>query len=171
MAPIVWRRRLWAGANVWTDNTSHASFGGSSIWGQVILAREDGVRMVLAHFIMTKISLRLCILRLAAMSWQEANIGTHSFAWGHNAQASGTASTALGYNVQVSGDNSTAMGRSTTASGFYSTAMGSDTTASGTSSTAMGSNTTRRWRPKHRMRTTAYGFVAQDGAPCACRIM
>ncbi len=102
--------------------------------------------------------------------WDDASIGTYSFATGYNATASGNYSTAMGSNTTAIGNYSTAMGYYTTAGsdysttmgyftlaqdkystamGFYtnamgsgSTAMGSQTLAKGSSSTAMGSGTT-----------------------------
>ncbi|MBL0175194.1 MAG: hypothetical protein IPP94_08035 [Ignavibacteria bacterium] len=99
-------------------------------------------------------------------SWNLANIGNYSAAFGYGTVASGSASTAIGQSATASGDNAfaagqvvtasgnaatafgygseasgtyaVAMGRSATASGDYSIAMGYATTASGESSTAMG---------------------------------
>jgi len=88
-------------------------------------------------------------------SWDDANIGNHSFAIGYNTNASGDYSFASGYNTTASGYASTAMGANTLAlrnysfaSGYYTRAIGDYsfasgyyTNATGNYSTAMGANT------------------------------
>jgi hypothetical protein len=76
--------------------------------------------------------------------WDDANIGSYSFATGQCSVASGNTSTAMDGFTTASGNYSTAMGESTTASGVVSTAMGWATTASGDASTAMGYLTTSK---------------------------
>lgn len=89
-------------------------------------------------------------------SWDDANIGMHSFATGLEGTASGASSFAAGAFSIASGGASTALGEATTASGAHATAMGhltaasglaafssgTGTTASGGNSTAMGLSTT-----------------------------
>ncbi len=74
--------------------------------------------------------------------WDDANIGSFSFASGRNSTASSTYSTAMGFETTASGSGSSAIGYSTTASGSGSTAMGQGTTASGDYSTAIGGDAT-----------------------------
>jgi hypothetical protein len=95
---------------------------------------------------------------VSSTRWNDANIGTHSMAFGYDTTASGAGSTAFGYNTTASGDGSTSIGQGTiasgdvsvaigvnsTAKGQYSLAMGYNTTASGASSTTMGNNTTAK---------------------------
>jgi hypothetical protein len=74
--------------------------------------------------------------------WDDASIGTFSFAAGSYTRASGSSSTALGRNSRATANFSTAIGSDAAASAQYSTAIGIATRASGTSSTALGSGTT-----------------------------
>jgi len=74
--------------------------------------------------------------------WDDANIGTHSVAFGIDTKASGPYATAMGGTTTASGEYSTALGENTTASADLSTAMGNGTTASGLGATAMGFGTT-----------------------------
>ncbi|MCD4756606.1 hypothetical protein K8R20_03260 [bacterium] len=62
--------------------------------------------------------------RIDGVQWDDGNIGSHSFAVGHNTTASGFYSTAIGSDTIASGFSSTAMGIETTASGMMSTAIG-----------------------------------------------
>lgn len=70
--------------------------------------------------------------------WNDASIGTHSFATGTNTTASGVASTAIGNLTTASGQSSFASGQITTASGAMASAMGFLTTASGDRASAWG---------------------------------
>ncbi|MFC0603134.1 tail fiber domain-containing protein [Winogradskyella pulchriflava] len=79
---------------------------------------------------------------LDGTTWDDANVGDHSFASGINTTASGFAATAMGVSTTASGESSTAMGWNTSALGTYATAIGFETTASGGSSTTMGQSTT-----------------------------
>ncbi|WP_295904406.1 hypothetical protein [uncultured Bdellovibrio sp.] len=88
--------------------------------------------------------------------WDDASIGSHSFAAGLNTTASGTNSVAIGsgntasgsYSVALgvqalanSSQSSVAIGNTVTASGWFAVAIGADTVASGNGSTALGRNT------------------------------
>jgi hypothetical protein len=75
-------------------------------------------------------------------TWDDANIGLRSVAYGFATTASGSYSTASGGYTTASGSGSTAMGSRTTASGNNSTAMGLYTTASGAFSIAIGNYAT-----------------------------
>jgi hypothetical protein len=93
---------------------------------------------------------------ITSTQWDDANIGTASFATGEDSKASeyaafsagwqtiasGQASVAMGYATEATGGNAVALGASTLASGGASTAMGSSTTASNSAATSMGSGTT-----------------------------
>jgi len=70
--------------------------------------------------------------------WDDANIGSYSFASGYNTKANNTYATAIGASTTASGLYSTAIGSGSTASGQASTAMGYYPVASGYGSTAMG---------------------------------
>ncbi|MBP6680127.1 MAG: hypothetical protein KA166_02980 [Saprospiraceae bacterium] len=72
--------------------------------------------------------------------WDEAKIGTWSFATGRNTEASGLNSTAMGVLTSASGNTSFAFGNETKAIGISSMATGSKTQAIGSYSTAMGLN-------------------------------
>ncbi|MFZ1694577.1 MAG: hypothetical protein WAT74_15375 [Flavobacteriales bacterium] len=74
-------------------------------------------------------------------SWDDANVGTHSFATGFGTRASGIQSAAFGSASIASGNNSFALGISSTASGGGSFATGSNTVASNDITTALGFNT------------------------------
>ncbi|MBK8522052.1 MAG: hypothetical protein IPL54_14685 [Chitinophagaceae bacterium] len=73
--------------------------------------------------------------------WDQANIGSYSFAAGLNTIASGVGSAALGYETRALGIFAMAFGGAT-ASGDYSFAMGSSSTASGYTSSALGNSVT-----------------------------
>ena len=92
------------GSSVWTDNTSHASFGGFHALkaGQALPATFDdnGTRAFYYH---DKQAFRGGEIAGGNDAWQEANIGTQSFAWGYNAQASGDRSIAMGQQTTASG--------------------------------------------------------------------
>lgn len=75
-------------------------------------------------------------------SWDDANVGTHSFATGSGTRASGIQSAAFGSNSVASGNNALAIGVGTTASGGASFAAGSNTVASNDIATALGFHTT-----------------------------
>ncbi len=72
-------------------------------------------------------------------AWDDANIGSRSFAVNIGTIASGTYSFASGVSTEASGYASTAMGYVSEASGWYSTAMGEATIASGWGEMAVGS--------------------------------
>lgn len=73
-------------------------------------------------------------------TWNDANIGVCSVAFGSSTTASGSSSTAFGSSTTASGSGSTAFGVNSTAYGSSSTAMGFSVAAYGSSSTAMGWN-------------------------------
>jgi Head domain of trimeric autotransporter adhesin len=75
---------------------------------------------------------------VSGTQWDDANIGTYSFAAGWNTKASGIFSTSMGDQTTASSGSSTAMGYLTSAIGAFSTSMGYFTTASGEATTAMG---------------------------------
>lgn len=75
---------------------------------------------------------------VSSSQWDNANVGTGSFAAGNNTIASGTSSTALGSGSSASGSNSTALGNGTSASGAFSSAFGNATRATGFGSTSVG---------------------------------
>ncbi|MCB9989739.1 MAG: tail fiber domain-containing protein [Rhodospirillales bacterium] len=145
------------GSGLWTDNTTHISYQSAHIIksGQALPATmdDDGKRM---FFYPDMGAFRGGRIAGGSTAWQNANIGSHSFAWGENVQASGDESVAMGkvstatgfvsvamggFNT-ASGDFSVAMGNSNTASGYYGVAMGYGNTASGLASVAMGRNST-----------------------------
>jgi hypothetical protein len=94
--------------------------------------------------------------------WNNANVGTLSFAAGASTKASGSYSTALGQGTIASGNASIAMGQSTNASGSYSTALGYLTTASGYVSIATGesTNASGNYSTALGQSSTASGFVS-----------
>ena len=79
---------------------------------------------------------------VSGTTWDDANIGPYSTAFGSSTKANGAYATAMGGNTIASGPYATAIGFGTTASGYYATAIGNATTASGDESVAMGYNTT-----------------------------
>jgi hypothetical protein len=78
----------------------------------------------------------------ASTQWEEAEIGSHSFAAGYMPRASGNYTISLGYGTVASGTHSVAIGDYATASGGYAVALGQLTTASGLRATALGHQTT-----------------------------
>lgn len=74
----------------------------------------------------------------ASNSWDEANVGLYSAAFGAGSIASGAMSFATGNVPEASGSYSVAFGYATTASGQSSFASGESSTASGDNSTAIG---------------------------------
>ncbi|PCI98597.1 MAG: hypothetical protein COB14_07720 [Alphaproteobacteria bacterium] len=148
------------GGGLWTDNTTHVTRENFHVLDTGLAAGSttagtdgDGTY---AFYDPDKGAMRGGAILSSATSWQDANIGTNSFAWGANVEASGTYSTALGFVSTASGYVSTALGYGTTASGDFSTsigygsessalysfASGRDSTASGERSTALGQNAT-----------------------------
>ena len=85
------------GSSVWTDNTSHASFGGFHVLkaGQALPATfdDDGARAFYYH---DKEAFRGGEITGGNGAWQQANIGPRSFAWGRNVKASNQFGTAMG---------------------------------------------------------------------------
>jgi len=79
---------------------------------------------------------------VSGATWDDANIGPYSTAFGSSTEANGAYATAMGGNTIASGAYATATGFGTNASGYYATAMGNTTTASGDEAVAMGYNTT-----------------------------
>lgn len=75
-------------------------------------------------------------------SWDDTNIGTHSFATGFGTRASGIQSAAFGSSSIASGNNALALGISSSATGGGSFATGSNTLASNDITTALGFHTT-----------------------------
>ncbi|MBL8012176.1 MAG: tail fiber domain-containing protein [Flavobacteriales bacterium] len=75
-------------------------------------------------------------------SWDDTNIGTHSFATGSGTRASGIQSAAFGSSSIASGNNALALGISSSATGGGSFATGSNTLASNDITTALGFHTT-----------------------------
>ncbi|MGK5091237.1 tail fiber domain-containing protein, partial [Deltaproteobacteria bacterium TL4] len=96
--------------------------------------------------------------RVTGTEWDDANVGTSSFAGGYNTKASGIAAVAFGSITTASGDYSFTAGGSTAASGNYSFAAGGGTTASGLNSFAVGSGTTA---------SGSYSFAAGGGTTAA----
>ncbi len=116
--------------------------------------------------------------------WDNANIGTASFAVGHGAKASGDYSSATGYLTLASGQystaaghtsvasgaNSTALGYTAQATGYSSSALGEFTVASGNDATALGAYTTADGSHSTALGYTAstngndYSFVYGDGS-------
>ena len=78
---------------------------------------------------------------LSGAEWDDANIGTNSFAEGYNTIASGIESVAMGGSSVAGGFISSAMGNSTIANGDYSTAMGNSITVNGIGSFGIGLDT------------------------------
>ena len=131
-------------AGLWTDNTTHITRDVVHVMntGEALPAGfdADGTRF---FFYPDKDAFRGGSIGGSNDAWQEANIGSNSFAFGYNTQASGISSVAMGATTTASGADSFAMGAGTTASGDYSIAMGgSGTTASGIWSTAIGLDAT-----------------------------
>ncbi len=117
------------GSGLWTDNTTYISFNSAHMIqsGQTLPAVMDdnGTRM---FFYPDKAAFRGGAISGGDTAWQDGNIGTGSFAWGLNAEASST--------------QSVAMGQGNTASGYYSVAMGLNNTASHRASVALGQGNT-----------------------------
>lgn len=72
------------------------------------------------------------------VQWNNANIGSFSFATGRSTRASGFASSALGDSTIASGAYSTAIGKKASATATYSLAAGNESVASGFSTIALG---------------------------------
>jgi hypothetical protein len=95
-----------------------------------------------------------------ANKWNNANVGTNSFAVGSNTKASDSYSFAEGENTIASGNSSHAEGNSNTASGSCSHAEGNSNTASGSNSHSEGSSCIASGGDSHAEGTgsTAYGL-------------
>ncbi len=127
------------GSGLWTDNTTYISFNSAHMIesGQTLPAvlDDNGTRM---FFYPDKAAFRGGTISGANDAWQNANIGTGSFAWGLNAQASGTQSIAMGRNNTASNPGSVALGKDNTSSGYYSFSVGMSNTANNYYTIAMG---------------------------------
>lgn len=77
-----------------------------------------------------------------ADEWDDAFIGSSSFAFGTGTRASGSGALAAGGLARASGNDAVALGVSAIASGLAATALGDSTVSSGHSSVAIGSNST-----------------------------
>jgi len=77
----------------------------------------------------------------AGSFWNDANMGTYSFATGYRVKASGEYSVAIGANILATGMNSFAAGGGPRALGDYAVAMGCSTFATDSGSVAFGSDT------------------------------
>lgn len=75
-------------------------------------------------------------------SWNDADVGAHSFATGFGTRASGIQSAAFGSSSIASGSNALALGISSSATGSGSSATGSNTLASNDGTTALGFHAT-----------------------------
>ncbi|MGH1455934.1 MAG: tail fiber domain-containing protein [Alphaproteobacteria bacterium] len=129
---------------LWTDNTTHitrenlhildtaqtmdsvsiSDAGGGSGYTGVVYDTDN-------------FALRGGTLSAANNAWDDANIGTNSFAWGQNTEASGNHSIALGLSNTASGLGSFAAGQGATASNVYTIALGDSSQASGDRSLAL----------------------------------
>ena len=144
------------GGGLWTDNTTHISRSNFHVLNTGLAAGSttagtDGNGSY-AFFDPDKGALRGGTISSSDTAWQDANIGTNSFAWGENVTAgnagsiamgifsvaNGYASIAMGYETAASGSNSIALGDENVASGDFSTAIGAEVVASGNYSTALG---------------------------------
>lgn len=93
-------------------------------------------------------------------SWDEDNLGNHSFAAGENTIANGTFATAFGNASEATGYAATALGNSNEASGYSSTSFGRFNVAEGSSATAFGAYTEAQGGVSTAFgdRTTAYSY-------------
>ncbi|MCB9991474.1 MAG: tail fiber domain-containing protein [Rhodospirillales bacterium] len=126
---------------LWTDNGTHISYQSSHIikTGQTLPATMDdnGTRM---FFYADKGAFRGGAIAAANDAWQDGNIGTGSFAWGTNAQASNTDSVSIGYWTDATGQSSVALGRFAVASGSSTVALGYNAQATSSNAVALGNN-------------------------------
>lgn len=79
---------------------------------------------------------------VSGTQWDDANIGFHSVALGHDSKATASGSIALGYSAIASNLNSIAFGDQTIASGQGSSAIGRWSHATGSNATAVGYDAT-----------------------------
>jgi hypothetical protein len=79
---------------------------------------------------------------VSGTQWNDANIGTYSFAISSDSTASGYGSVALGQQCTASGARSLAFGYNTTASNSFSESHGASTTASGYAAISFGASST-----------------------------
>lgn len=79
--------------------------------------------------------------RVTALQWEDAAIGSYSFAGGLNNTASGANSFSVGTTNTASGQSSVTFNNGNTASGINSTAIGLGTDATGNNSFSMGNGT------------------------------
>ncbi len=93
-------------------------------------------------WIPSKAALRAGIITASGTTWDDANIGAQSIAFGTNTKANGGQSTAFGTLTIASGSMSTAFGFGSSASGEASTSFGTSTSAMGINSVAAGNTTT-----------------------------
>ncbi|MEM8832978.1 MAG: hypothetical protein AAGB32_00410, partial [Pseudomonadota bacterium] len=144
-----------AGSGLWTDNTTHITRENLHVINSGETSTTAGLDGdgTYSFYDPDSGAFRGGAISGGNDAWQAANIGTQSFAWGQNTEASGFNSTAFGFGTTASNTRSTAFGSNTAASGSGSTAFGSGTIASGLTSTAFGGTTTAS-----NTNSTAFGF-------------
>lgn len=116
----------WVSFMSYNNTDSYTTLGESFYFinsGQALPANmdDDGTRL---FFYVDKAAFRGGEITLSDVAWQDTNIGTHSFAWGLNARASGVSSVALGHGSEANTLNSVALG-------YYAQVNGGDSVAIG----------------------------------------
>ncbi len=129
------------GGSLWTDNTTHISRENFHVLDAGLAAGSTTAGLdgdgTYAFFDPDKASMRGGNITTSS-AWQDANIGSNSFAWGFNTEASGNFSFATGWNPVATGESSVAMGSATQAQADNSIALGMDVTVNGINSMGIG---------------------------------
>ena len=134
---------MGGGGGLWTDNTTHITREGFNIinTGETTdttnLSRAGGGGSY-AFYDPDNNAMRGGSIGGGNDAWDPANIGSTSFAWGSNIQASGPDSVAFGGSASATNNQSFAVGDRVTASGARSIALGRYVVAQGNSSMAVG---------------------------------
>ncbi|MGH1404828.1 MAG: tail fiber domain-containing protein [Alphaproteobacteria bacterium] len=138
-----WTDMIGGGSSLWTDNTTHITRTNSHIINSgetMVTAGFDGTTPTGMIYYSDLQALRLGVGSFSR--WDEANIGSRSFATG-SAEASGSHSVGMGQSINATGNFSFAVGDGSQAGGTYAVAMGGGgTTADGVGSFAAGYNNT-----------------------------
>lgn len=130
------------GSSLWTDNTTHITRTNFHVLNAGLAAGSttaglDGDGMY-SFYDPDKGALRGGEVAFGETGWEDANIGTDSFAWGRAPRASGLAAVAFGDRTRATGESSFAAGYDSYATDNQAIAMGDTARATAYGSIALG---------------------------------
>lgn len=130
------------GSSLWTDNTTHITRTNFHILNAGLAAGSTTAGLdgdgVYTFYDPDKGALRGGEVAFGETGWEDANIGTDSFAWGRAPRASGLAAAAFGDRTRATGESSFAAGYDSYATDNQAIAMGDTARATAYGSIALG---------------------------------